>query len=225
MSYASETSTASVIYSSSLNNFTTRFFDDQFAEIKDNSTYWLRLTKQEGVNDSADGSPITAPSFEVIMDNISEDKTGYIVFYVDDKPMAAFCCKTDSGSASGAFQAELISGDGATFEAVTFDNYQDMGSMLEDFVGKNLSSEFAEMLASGTAIYLLGSAPDVNLKIKTSEFDPERLQIQPFEGTDWLNVEQADENDLQHHDGHTGSRGKAPTRCSTSTTAATMPQA
>ena len=76
MSYASETSTASVIYSSSLNNFTTRFFDDQFAEIKDNSTYWLRLTKQEGVNDSADGSPITAPSFEVIMDNISEDKPG-----------------------------------------------------------------------------------------------------------------------------------------------------
>lgn len=193
MSYASETSTASVIYSSSLNNFTTRFFDDQFAEIKDNSTYWLRLTKQEGVNDSADGSPITAPSFEVIMDNISEDKTGYIVFYVDDKPMAAFCCKTDSGSASGAFQAELISGDGATFEAVTFDNYQDMGSMLEDFVGKNLSSEFAEELASGTAIYLLGSAPDVNLKIKTSEFDPERLQIQPFEGIDWLNVELADE--------------------------------
>ena len=193
MSYASETSTASVIYSSSLNNFTTRFFDDQFAEIKDNSTYWLRLTKQEGVNDSADGSPITAPSFEVIMDNISEDKTGYIVFYVDDKPMAAFCCKTDSGSASGAFQAELISGDGATFEAVTFDNYQDMGSKLEDFVGKNLSSEFAEELASGTAIYLLGSAPDVNLKIKTSEFDPEWLQIQPFEGIDWLNVKLADE--------------------------------
>lgn len=187
MSYASETSTASVIYSSSLNNFTTRFFDDKFAEIKDNSTYWLRLTKQEGVDE------ITAPSFEVIMDNISEDKTGYIVFYVDDKPMAAFCCKTDSGSASGAFQAELISGDGATFEAVTFGNYQDMGSMLKDFVGKDLSSEFAEKLASGTAIYLLGSAPDVNLKIKTSEFDPERLQIQPFEGIDWLNVELADE--------------------------------
>lgn len=192
MSYASETSTASVIYSSSLNNFTTRFFDDKFAEIKDNSNYWLRLTKQEGVNDSADGSPITAPSFEVIMDNISEDKTGYIVFYVDNKPMAAFCCKTDSGSASGSFQAELISGDGATFEAVTFDNYQKMGDMLEEVVGKNFSSEFAERLASGTAVYLLGSAPDVNLKIKTSEFDPERLQIQPFEGIDWLHVEPAD---------------------------------
>lgn len=192
MSYASETSTASVIYSSSLNNFTTRFFDDKFAEIKDNSNYWLRLTKQEGVNDSADGSPIMAPSFEVIMDNISEDKTGYIVFYVDNKPMAAFCCKTDSGSASGSFQAELISGDGATFEAVTFDNYQKMGDMLEEVVGKNFSSEFAERLASGTAVYLLGSAPDVNLKIKTSEFDPERLQIQPFEGIDWLHVEPAD---------------------------------
>ena len=187
MSYASETSTASVIYSSSLNNFTTRFFDDQFAEIKDNSTYWLRLTRQEGV----DG--ITAPSFEVIMDNISEDKTGYIVFYVDNKPKAAFCCKTDSGSASGAFEAELISGDGATFEAVTFDNYQDMGSMLKDFVGKDLSSEFAERLASGTAVYLLRSAPGVNLRIKTSAFDPERLQIQPFEGTDWLDIELADE--------------------------------
>lgn len=192
MSYASETSTASVIYSSSLNNFTTRFFDDKFAEIKDNSNYWLRLTKQEGVNDSADGSPIMAPSFEVIMDNISEDKTGYIVFYVDNKPMAAFCCKTDSGSASGSFQAELISGDGATFEAVTFDNYQKMGDMLEEVVGENFSSEFAERLASGTAVYLLGSAPDVNLKIKTSEFDPERLQIQPFEGIDWLHVEPAD---------------------------------
>ncbi len=188
MSYASETSTASVIYSSSLNNFTTRFFDDKFAEIKDNSTYWLRLTKQEGVDE------ITAPSFEVIMDNISEDKTGYIVFYVDDKPMAAFCCKTDSGSASGAFQAELISGDGATFKAVTFDNYLEMGNMLEKVVGKNLSSEFAEELASGTAIYLLGSAPDVNLKIKTSEIDPERLliQIQPIESANWLNFETAE---------------------------------
>lgn len=203
MSYASETSTASVIYSSSLNNFTTRFFDDQFAEIKDNSTYWLRLTKQEGVDE------ITAPSFEVIMDNISEDKTGYIVFYVDDKPMAAFCCKTDSGSASGAFQAELISGDGATFEAVTFGNYQDMGSMLKDFVGKDLSSEFAEKLASGTAIYLLGSAPDVNLKIKTSEFDPERLQIQPFEGIDWLNVELADETTFNIKMGTPGA-GESP---------------
>lgn len=203
MSYASETSTASVIYSSSLNNFTTRFFDDQFAEIKDNSTYWLRLTKQEGVDE------ITAPSFEVIMDNISEDKTGYIVFYVDDKPMAAFCCKTDSGSASGAFQAELISGDGATFEAVTFGNYQDMGSILKDFVGKDLSSEFAEMLASGTAIYLLGSAPDVNLKIKTSEFDPERLQIQPFEGIDWLNVELADETTFNIKMGTPGA-GESP---------------
>lgn len=186
MSYASENSTASVIYSSSLNNFTTRFFDDKFAEIKDNSTYWLRLTKQEGVDE------ITAPSFEVIMDNISEDKIGYIVFYVDNKPMAAFCCKTDSGSASGAFQAELISGDGATFEAVTFDNYQEMGSKLKDFINEDLSSEFAERLASGTTVYLLGSAPDVNLKIKTSEFDPERLQVQPFEGIDWLHVEPAD---------------------------------
>lgn len=203
MSYASETSTASVIYSSSLNNFTTRFFDDQFAEIKDNSTYWLRLTKQEGVDE------ITAPSFEVIMDNISEDKTGYIVFYVDDKPMAAFCCKTDSGSASGAFQAELISGDGATFEAVTFGNYQDMGSILKDFVGKDLSSEFAEELASGTAIYLLGSAPDVNLKIKTSEFDPERLQIQPFEGIDWLNVKLADETTFNIKMGTPGA-GESP---------------
>lgn len=203
MSYASETSTASVIYSSSLNNFTTRFFDDQFAEIKDNSTYWLRLTKQEGVDE------ITAPSFEVIMDNISEDKTGYIVFYVDDKPMAAFCCKTDSGSASGAFQAELISGDGATFEAVTFDNYLEMGNMLEKVVGKNLSSEFAEKLASGTAIYLLGSAPDVNLKIKTSEFDPERLQIQPFEGIDWLNVELADETTFNIKMGTPGA-GESP---------------
>lgn len=209
MSYASETSTASVIYSSSLNNFTTRFFDDQFAEIKDNSTYWLRLTKQEGVNDSTDGSPIMAPSFEVIMDNISEDKTGYIVFYVDDKPMAAFCCKTDSGSASGAFQAELISGDGATFEAVTFDNYQDMGSRLKDFINKDLSSEFAEKLASGTAIYLLGSATDVNLKIKTSEFDPERLQIQPFEGIDWLNVELADETTFNIKMGTPGA-GESP---------------
>lgn len=203
MSYASETSTASVIYSSSLNNFTTRFFDDKFAEIKDNSTYWLRLTKQEGVDE------ITAPSFEVIMDNISEDKTGYIVFYVDDKPMAAFCCKTDSGSASGAFQAELISGDGATFEAVTFDNYLEMGNMLEKVVGKNLSSEFAEKLASGTAIYLLGSAPDVNLKIKTSEFDPERLQIQPFEGIDWLNVELADETTFNIKMGTPGA-GESP---------------
>ena len=203
MSYASETSTASVIYSSSLNNFTTRFFDDKFAEIKDNSTYWLRLTKQEGVDE------ITAPSFEVIMDNISEDKTGYIVFYVDDKPMAAFCCKTDSGSASGAFQAELISGDGATFEAVTFDNYLEMGNMLEKVVGKNLSSEFAEELASGTAIYLLGSAPDVNLKIKTSEFDPERLQIQPFEGIDWLNVELADETTFNIKMGTPGA-GESP---------------
>lgn len=203
MSYASETSTASVIYSSSLNNFTTRFFDDKFAEIKDNSTYWLRLTKQEGVDE------ITAPSFEVIMDNISEDKTGYIVFYVDDKPMAAFCCKTDSGSASGAFQAELISGDGATFEAVTFDNYQEMGSRLKDLINEDLSSEFAERLASGTAVYLLGSAPDVNLKIKTSEFDPERLQIQPFEGIDWLNVELADETTFNIKMGTPGA-GESP---------------
>lgn len=203
MSYASETSTASVIYSSSLNNFTTRFFDDKFAEIKDYSTYWLRLTKQEGVDE------ITAPSFEVIMDNISEDKTGYIVFYVDDKPMAAFCCKTDSGSASGAFQAELISGDGATFEAVTFDNYQEMGSRLKDLINEDLSSEFAERLASGTAVYLLGSAPDVNLKIKTSEFDPERLQIQPFEGIDWLNVELADETTFNIKMGTPGA-GESP---------------
>lgn len=192
MSYASETSTASVIYSSSLNNFTTRFFDDQFAEIKDNSTYWLRLTKQEGVNDSADGSPITAPSFEVIMDNISEDKTGYIVFYVDDKPMAAFCCKTDSGSGSGAFQAELTSGS-ANFEAITFDNYQEMAAMLTDFVGQNLESEFGERLYLGSTIYLLGAAPGENIKITTSGFDPERLQIQPYEGIEWLNVELASE--------------------------------
>lgn len=189
LSYANETSSASIIYSSSLNNFTTRFFDEAFSEIKDNSTFWLRLTRQESINDPSDNSPIMASSFEVIMDNISESKTGYIVFYVDDQPMAAFCCKTDSGSGSSAFEATLTSGDNVTFEAITFDNYQDMGSMLRDFIGTDLSNEFAEKLASGTAIYLLGSAPGVNIKLSTSEFNPELLQAQPFEGTDWLNVE------------------------------------
>lgn len=65
--------------------------------------------------------------------------------------------------------------------------------MLTDFVGKNLESEFGEKLYLGSTIYLLGAAPGENIKITTSEFDPERLQIQPYEGIDWLNVEPASE--------------------------------
>ena len=195
MTYTSENSTATIIYDASLNNFTTRFFDENFAPIAEGALHWLSVRKNDAFTDT-DGMLISAASFEILMENVSEAKTGYVVFYVDDKPQAAICCKTDTGSDSGAFQAELTSGNG-TFMAITFDNYQDIGSMLSDFVGKNLESEFAEKLAGGTALYLLGDAPNATNKITTSAFDPERLQVQPYEGIDWLSVELADETTFQ----------------------------
>ena len=91
-----------------------------------------------------------------------------------------------------ACQAELTSGS-ANFEAITFDNYQEMAAMLTDFVGQNLESEFGERLYLGSTIYLLSAAPGENIKITTSEFDPERVQIQPYEGIEWLNVKLASE--------------------------------
>ena len=191
MTYTSENSMPMIIYDESLNGFTTRFFDENFMPIAEGALHWLSIRKNEAFSDS-NNQPITAQSFEVLMENVSEDKTGYVVFYVGDEAKAAFCCKTDSGSGSGGFQAELTSGN-ATFEAITFDNYQEMAQMLTDFVGKNLESEFGEKLYLGSTIYLLGAAPGENIKITTSEFDPERLQIQPYEGIDWLNVEPASE--------------------------------
>lgn len=191
MTYTSENSAPMIIYDESLNGFTTRFFDENFMPIAEGALHWLSIRKNEAFSDS-DNQPITAQSFEVLMENVSESKTGYVVFYVGDEAKAAFCCKTDSGSGSGGFQAELTSGN-ATFEAITFDNYQEKAQMLTDFVGKNLESEFGEKLYLGSTIYLLGAAPGENIKITTSEFDPERLQIQPYEGIDWLNVEPASE--------------------------------
>ena len=191
MTYTNETSTATIIYDASLNNFTTRFFDENFAPIAEGALHWLSIRKNDAFTDT-DGMLVSAASFEILMDNVSEAKTGYVVLYVDNEPKAAICCKTDSGSGSGAFQAELTSGS-ANFEAITFDNYQEMAAMLTDFVGQNLESEFGERLYLGSTIYLLGAAPGENIKITTSEFDPERVQIQPYEGIEWLNVEPASE--------------------------------
>lgn len=194
MTYTNETSTATIIYDASLNNFTTRFFDENFAPIAEGALHWLSIRKNDAFTDT-DGMLVSAASFEILMDNVSEAKTGYVVLYVDDEPKAAICCKTDSGSGSGAFQAELTSGS-ANFEAITFDNYQEMAAMLTDFVGQNLESEFGERLYLGSTIYLLGAAPGENIKITTSEFDPERVQIQPYEGIEWLNVKLASETTI-----------------------------
>lgn len=196
MTYTSENSNASVIYDKSLTGFTVKFFDEMFMPMESGESSWLNIRKDEAFEDS-EGNAVTAQSFDILMENVSEDKTGYIVFYSGNTPKAAICCKTDSGSGADAFQAEITSNSPNSYlEPITIDNYAEMASMINDVINKDLKSELEEKLAVGSIIYLLTSIPGENITLTTTEFNPNYLQIIPYEDVEWLLVESTSETTL-----------------------------
>lgn len=68
--------------------------------------------------------------------------------------------------------------------------------MINEAIGKDLKSEFEEKLAVGSVIYLLTSVPGEAITLTTTEFNPNYLQIIPYEDTEWLTAEPADETTL-----------------------------
>ncbi|WP_300722784.1 hypothetical protein [uncultured Alistipes sp.] len=195
MTYTSENSYASVIYDQSLDGFTVRFFDEQFMPMQ-SASGWLSIRKDDAFVDS-EGNAVTAQSFDILMENVSENKTGYAVLYVDNRPKAAICCKTDSGSSAGSFQAEITSDSPNSYlEPITNTNFAEMASMLKDAIGMDLKSEFEEKLAVGSVIYLLTSVPGEAITVTTTPFNPNYLQIIPYVDTEWLNAEVTSETTL-----------------------------
>ncbi len=191
MTYTNETSTATIIYDASLNNFTTRFFDENFAPIAEGALHWLSIRKNDAFTDT-DGMLVSAASFEILMDNVSEAKTGYVVLYVDNEPKAAICCKTDSGSGSGAFQAELTSGS-ANFEAITFDNYQGDGRHAHRFRRPEPRKRVRRETLFGQHNLPAGRRSGREHQDHDERVRSRTVQIQPYEGIEWLNVEPASE--------------------------------
>lgn len=196
MTYTSENSNASIIYDKSLNGFTFKLFNEMFMPMASGESSWLNIRQDEAFKDS-EGNPVTTASFDILMENVSEAKTGYIVLYSGNTPMAAICCKTDSGSGADTFQAEITSDSPNSYlELITNDNYSEMASMINEAIGKDLKSEFEEMLAVGSVIYLLTSVPGEAITLTTTEFNPNYLQIIPYEDTEWLTAEPANETTL-----------------------------
>ncbi len=196
MTYTSENSNASIIYDKSLNGFTFKLFNEMFMPMASGESSWLNIRQDEAFKDS-EGNPVTTASFDILMENVSEAKTGYIVLYSGNTPMAAICCKTDSGSGADTFQAEITSDSPNSYlELITNDNYSEMASMINEAIGKDLKSEFEEKLAVGSVIYLLTSVPGEAITLTTTEFNPNYLQIIPYEDTEWLTAEPADETTL-----------------------------
>lgn len=92
MTYTSENSNASIIYDKSLNGFTFKLFNEMFMPMASGESSWLNIRQDEAFKDS-EGNPVTTASFDILMENVSEAKTGYIVLYSGNTPMAAICCK------------------------------------------------------------------------------------------------------------------------------------